>query len=74
MAEQTHQQDVETRDPEVAGVGVQPGAAPGAAASAHRRPYASPELRYLGKVADLTFGGLGSITDGGTHTGHNQKV
>jgi hypothetical protein len=28
-----------------------------------RRPYAPPKLRYLGKVADLTFGATGSVNE-----------
>jgi hypothetical protein len=28
-----------------------------------KRPYKAPELRSLGKVAELTFAGSGSVTD-----------
>lgn len=34
-------------------------------ASAVRRPYVTPQLRYLGKVAEMTFNGAGSMKDGG---------
>lgn len=74
MAEQTQQRDVEPRAPESTGAGMPAPVTCGAPKQAPRRAYASPELRYLGKVAELTFGTIGSITDGGTHTGHNQKV
>ena len=32
--------------------------------SRHRKPYASPTLRFLGKVEDLTRGVFGSADDG----------
>jgi hypothetical protein len=74
MAEQTQQRDVEARSPVAPGRGENTGVASTADPRPPRRPYASPELRYLGKVAELTFGTVASISDGGTHTGHNQKV
>jgi hypothetical protein len=37
----------------------------GAAVTPGRRAYAAPRLRYLGKVADVTFGTGGSHADGG---------
>jgi hypothetical protein len=42
------------------------------APSAPRRPYAAPQLRYLGKVAELTFSGPGSQPDGGGKTGNKK--
>jgi hypothetical protein len=72
MAEKMEQSD--TRAPEAAGPGERTGIASSAGPRPPRRPYASPELRYLGRVAELTFGTVASISDGGTHTGHNQKV
>jgi hypothetical protein len=33
-------------------------------AEERRRPYSPPRLRSLGKVAELTFGGIGSKIDG----------
>jgi hypothetical protein len=33
-----------------------------------KRPYAAPELRLLGSVAELTLGDTGSVTDGPAST------
>jgi hypothetical protein len=37
----------------------------GCAPSTTKRPYSRPTLRSLGKVAEITFGPGGSVSDGG---------
>jgi len=39
----------------------------GDASSPARRTYTAPQLRYLGKVADVTFGHGGSVLDVAGH-------
>ncbi len=55
------------------GVDQPSGLQPPAPIAANRATYTPPRLRYLGKVADLTFGNTGSKGDGGLHTGHNHQ-
>jgi hypothetical protein len=43
--------------------GSQDGCQASTGALTSKRPYKAPELRSLGKVAELTFNGSGSVTD-----------
>jgi hypothetical protein len=74
MANETAERKADTRAADDGGGERLPAAVAGAPVTPARRPYVTPELRCLGRVADVTFTGLGSVTDMGTHTGHNQKV
>jgi hypothetical protein len=61
MADETRHKNAQSlsmQEDEVCGGGLAT-----AEVSRPRRPYAKPQLRPLGKVADLTFGSKGSASD-----------